>query len=187
MGQKTIGAVSREILRTERLRLRELTEADLPALAKIMQDPVAMAAYEKTYSDQQILEWIGRNIRRYQQDGCGLWAAELLETGQTIGQCGLVRQTVDGFSFWEVGYLFQRDFWGQGYATEAARACRDYAFSQLGAAAVYSIIKPSNLASQGVAKRCGMTPERQVQYIDSLKDRLHLLFKEEKESLPPQR
>lgn len=48
MGQKTIGAVSREILRTERLRLRELTEADLPALAKIMQDPVAMAAYEKT-------------------------------------------------------------------------------------------------------------------------------------------
>lgn len=98
-----------------------------------------------------------------------------------------MRQTVDGFSFWEVGYLFQRDFWGQGYATEAARACRDYAFSQLGAAAVYSIIKPSNLASQGVAKRCGMTPERQVQYNDSLKDRLHLLFKVEKESLPPQR
>ena len=170
----------REILRTQRLRLREMTEEDLPALAKIMQDPVAMEAYEKTYSDQQILEWIGRNVRRYRQDGCGLWAAELLESGQVIGQCGLARQTIDGFSFWETGYLFQRAFWGCGYATEAARACRDYAFSQLGASAVYSIVKPSNLASQKVARRCGMTPEREVLYNDLLKDRRHLLFKVEK-------
>lgn len=172
-----------EILRTRRLRLRLLTPADLPALAKIMQDPLAMTAYEKTYSDQQILDWIHRNIRRYRQDGCGLWAAELLETGQVIGQCGLVRQTIDGFPFWEVGYLFQRAFWGHGYATEAARACRDYAFSRLGAPAVYSIIKHNNLASQAVARRCGMTPQRQVQYNDSLTDRLHLLFRVENPAL----
>lgn len=173
-------AIPREILRARRLRLRELTEGDLPALAQIMQDPAAMTAYEKTYSDQQILEWIRRNIRRYRQDGCGLWAAELLETGLVIGQCGLVRQTIDGFSFWEVGYLFQRAFWGHGYATEAALACRDYAFSQLKAPAVYSIIKHNNLASQAVARRCGMTPEREVRYNDSLQDQRHLLFKVEK-------
>lgn len=168
-----------QILLTRRLRLRQLTPADLPALAAIMQDPIAMTAYEKTYSDQQILDWIQRNIRRYRQDGCGLWAAELLETGQVIGQCGLVRQTIQGFSFWEVGYLFQRAFWGQGYATEAATACRDYAFARLGAPAVYSIIKHNNLASQAVARRCGMTPQRQVQYNDSLADQRHLLFRVE--------
>ena len=173
----------REILRTQRLRLRQLTQQDLPALRLIMQDPIAMTAYEKTYSDQQILDWIQRNIRRYRQDGCGLWAAELLETGQVIGQCGLVRQTIEGFSFWEVGYLFQRAFWGHGYATEAAKACRDYAFDRLKAPAIYSIIKHNNLASQRVALRCGMTPDRPVEYNDTLADRSHLLFKLENPAL----
>ena len=74
-----------------------------------------------------------------------------------IGEvCGLTWQEADGRTVLEVGYLFSRAYWRQGYATEAARACRDYAFDTLGAETVYSIIRDTNAASRAVALRNGM-------------------------------
>ena len=80
------------------------------------------------------------------------------ETGRVIGQCGLTMQPWKEESVLEIGYLFRRDAWHRGYATEAARACREYAFSVLGAREVCSIIRDTNLASQNVARRNGMPP-----------------------------
>ena len=74
-----------------------------------------------------------------------------------IGQCGLTWQDWEGTQVPEVGYLFQRAFWHQGYAAEAARACRDYAFMKLGMSEVFSIIRDTNIASQKVAQRNGMS------------------------------
>lgn len=75
-----------------------------------------------------------------------------------IGQCSLSWQDADlGEPVLEVGYLFKRKHWRRGYAAEAARACRDYAFNVLHAPQVYSIIRDTNAASQNVAKRNGMT------------------------------
>ena len=64
----------------------------------------------------------------------------------------------EGAEVLEIGYLFQRDRWHRGYATEAARACKAYAFDTLGAAEASSIIRDANLPSQRVALRNGMTP-----------------------------
>ncbi|MEM8531784.1 MAG: GNAT family N-acetyltransferase [Chloroflexota bacterium] len=64
--------------------------------------------------------------------GFGLWIAVLKQTNQFVGQCGLVLQEVENRSEVEIGYLFLRKLWGQGLATEAACACRDYGFDQLG-------------------------------------------------------
>ena len=74
-----------------------------------------------------------------------------------VGQCGLTWQDC-GYPapVLEVGYLLERAAWHRGYATEAARACRDYAFDRLGAGEVFSIIRDSNLPSQRVARRNGM-------------------------------
>ena len=114
----------------------------------------------------------------------GLWAAELLETEEVIGQCGLVPQTLDELSFLEIGYLFERRHWHQGYAAEAARACRDDGFDVLAAPALYSIIKHDNPPSQNVARRVGMTPWKTVHCGEKLQDTEHILFRITQEQWP---
>lgn len=149
----------RFVLETERLLLREMGQSDLAALCAILQDDETMYAYEGALSDDEAQAWLDRQMERYARDGFGLWAVVMKETGEVIGQCGLTYQDADGVRVVEVGYLFQRAFWHRGYATEAARACRDYAFDQVGVDTVYSIIRDTNIPSQKVALRNGMKPE----------------------------
>ncbi len=141
------GRGGKVILETERLVLREMTPGDFAALCRTLQDAEAMYAYEGVFSDTEVREWLDRQLSRYRSDGFGLWAVELSGTGELIGQCGLTWQEFDGGRVMEVGYLFERAFWHHGYATEAARACRDYAFDVLGAEEVFSIIRDTNAAS----------------------------------------
>ena len=145
------------ILETERLYLREMNQDDYGSLCRILQDEEAMYAYEGAFSDEEVQEWLDRQTARYQRWGFGLWAVILRETGALIGQCGLTIQPWKGREVLEIGYLFNRAYWGRGYATEAARACKRYAFARLGAAEVCSIIREGNTASQRVALRNGMT------------------------------
>lgn len=145
-----------EILETGRLRLRELTEADRPALCAILQDPEVMYAYAHAFSDQEVTDWLENQMTRYCRDGFGLWAVVRKSDGAVIGQCGLTWQQWEDRQVLEVGYLFCCSAWHQGYATEAARACRDHAFSVLGAEEVFSIIRDNNLPSRRVAERNGM-------------------------------
>lgn len=144
------------VLETERLYLREMKQADFNSLCKILQDEETMYAYEGAFSDAEVQEWLDRQISRYQKWGFGLWAVVLKETGEMIGQCGLTMQLWKDEEVLEVGYLFQRSYWHKGYATEAARACKKYAFESLNADEVCSIIRDTNTASQGVAIRNDM-------------------------------
>ena len=118
------------ILETERLLLRELTPADYEALCGILQDPDVMYAYNGAFDDAEAQDWLDRQLRRYQEydHAHGLWAVILKETGDLIGQCGLTIQPWKERQVLEIGYLFRKDCWHRGYATEAAIACRDYAF-----------------------------------------------------------
>lgn len=143
------------ILETERLYLREMDGADFEALCKILQDGETMAAYEGAFSDEEVQAWLERQISRYRQWNFGLWAAVLKETDEMIGQCGLTMQQWKEREVLEIGYLFNRAYWHKGYATEAAMACKQYAFEVLKADEVCSIIRDTNLASQRVAVRNG--------------------------------
>ncbi|MGN0738655.1 MAG: GNAT family N-acetyltransferase [Treponema sp.] len=144
------------ILETERLFLRELEQGDLSALKRILQDEETMYAYNGAFSDEEVQQWLDRQFERYEKYGFGLWAVVLKENGRMIGQCGLTMQPWNGDEVLEVGYLFERNFWHKGYATEAAIACKEYAFNKLGASEVCSIIRDTNQASQNVALRNGM-------------------------------
>lgn len=144
-------------IETTRLFMRELKQSDYDALCKILQDRDVMYAYEGAFSDQEVQEWLDKQITRYQNDnGLGLLAVVLKENGEMIGQCGLTVQDCMDKKVLEVGYLFQKAYWHKGYAIEAARACREYAFNVLKAEEVFSIIRDSNIASQRVAERNGM-------------------------------
>ena len=145
------------ILETERMYLRELKQEDFESLCKILKDAEVMYAYEGAFDDREVQEWLDRQIARYQKWGFGLWAAVLKETNDMIGQCGLTMQPWKSEEVLEIGYLYQRAFWHQGYAAEVAAACKKYAFKELGATEVCSIIRDTNIASQKVALRNGMT------------------------------
>jgi len=146
------------ILETERLLLREMTCSDMGALREILQDPRVMYAYNGPFDEQECAAWLQKQLRRYEEFGFGLWAVLLKETGGMIGQCGITMQEYKGKMVPEVGYLFAYSFWHQGYATEAARACREYGVKTLGFPVIYSIIRDTNKASQQVAIRNGMHP-----------------------------
>ena len=82
------------ILHTERLDLRKLTAEDRADLNEILQDQDVMYAYEHAFSDDEVTDWLNRQLGRYQSDGFGLWAVVLRETGEMIGQAGLTIQAV---------------------------------------------------------------------------------------------
>ena len=147
------------ILETERMYLRELCQGDFDALCAMLKDPEVMYAYGGAFSDEESHAWLDRQILRYQTWGFGLWAAVHSGTDTLIGQCGLTVQSWKNTEVLEIGYLFCRAYWHQGYASEAARACKKYAFETLGAEEVCSIIRDTNTASQKVALRNGMRRE----------------------------
>lgn len=145
-----------KILETDRLYLRKMKQTDFASLCNILQDEEVMYAYEHAFSDEEAQEWLDRQIKRYKDYGFGLWAVILKENHEMIGQCGLTMQDYNEQEVLEVGYLFQKPYWHNGYATEAAIACKKYAFETLQAKEVYSIIRDNNIPSLQVAKRNGM-------------------------------
>lgn len=145
------------VMETERLLVREMILEDVDALFAIMGKLEVMYAWEHGFAKEEVREWIGRQIRRYREEGCGYYAVILKENGSLIGQAGLLRSIMNGMNVVEVGYIFDNVYWHNGYGTEAANACLEYAFGHLGLNAVYCSIRLENKASIRVAERLGMT------------------------------
>lgn len=156
----------RFVLETERLILRQFTDDDVDAVFAVIGDPLTMKFYPQTFTREDALRWVTKSQERYRTDGFGLFAVVLKSNGEVIGNWGPVRQNVEGKSLLEVGYHFRREYWGQGYATEAARAAVEYAFRQLGAPKAVSLILPENQPSRRVAERNGMKVEKLVTFHD---------------------
>ncbi|TDQ39819.1 GNAT family N-acetyltransferase [Aureibacillus halotolerans] len=145
------------MIETKRLIIREMVQSDYDALCKILCDEEVMrAAYESAFNLEEAQNWLNRHLKRYEEYGFGLWAVVLKETNEMIGQCGLTMQGWREKEILEIGFLFQKAYWHKGYASEAAIACKEYAFSVLNANRVYSIIRDTNMAAQEVAVRNGM-------------------------------
>ena len=91
-----------------------------------------MRHYPYTFDERRVRGWISKNIERYRDFGFGLWAVVLKETGGMIGDCGIIMQFINGRIEPEIGYHLHHDWQKRGYAREAARACRDWAFEHEG-------------------------------------------------------
>jgi RimJ/RimL family protein N-acetyltransferase len=162
MAAETQPATHDLVLETERLRLRRFRREDAGAVFAIIGDDVAMQFYPKKFNRNDAGLWVERNLRRYRDDGYGLFAVTLKDHDDVIGDCGIIKQHVEDEQLMEVGYHFRRDQWRQGYASEAARGCMGLAFQGFDAEKVISLIRPENVPSRRVAERNGMKLERQV-------------------------
>jgi [ribosomal protein S5]-alanine N-acetyltransferase len=144
-------------LRTKRLALRHLVEDDLDNLQKIFSDPKAMRFYPATKSRPETAAWIQRlGINSYEEFGYGLFAVIRREDDVFLGECGFIHQVIEGEPCTEIGYHMIREYWGRGYATEAATACLQYGFETLDLTTLVSVINPENTASIRVAEKSGM-------------------------------
>ncbi len=144
-----------DMIETERLFLREMTAEDYDALYKVLTDAEIMKHYPYAFDEAKVREWIDRNIGRYRIFGFGLWAVCLKETGEMIGDCGLTMQLIGGVIKPEIGYHIRRDCQRRGYASEAARAVRDWAFKNTPFKIIYSYMKYTNIPSAMTAQAYG--------------------------------
>lgn len=150
------------VIETERLWLRRITHEDFADLMAIWGDAETLKFYPNTLDEAEMRAWIERNLRRYEEHGHSLYAVIRKSDQQFVGDCGLVIQDINGVTELEVAYQFNKQFWGNGYATEAARGCMDYARDVLKRERIISMIRPENLPSRRVAERNGLEIEKKV-------------------------
>ena len=149
------------ILETARLILRQFHYADLETLGVILRHREVMRySLSGPKSRLETREFIQRCLATYQAQRYGIWAVVLKPARTLIGYSGLIPQMINGRREMEIGYRLAFEQWGNGYATEAASAVRDYALKTLQLPRVISIIEPANTRSWHVAEKIGMTYEQ---------------------------
>ncbi|HKV09964.1 MAG TPA: GNAT family N-acetyltransferase [Thermoanaerobaculia bacterium] len=153
-------------LETERLRLRPFRGSDLDDYAALNADPEVLRhlgggpePWDRGRSWRHLAFLLGH----WHLGGCGQWAVEHKETGAFLGTVGFAEP--EGWPGCELAWTLARPFWGQGYATEAARAALGYAFTVLKKDRVVSLIHPENHASIRVAERLGETLQGRIRHL----------------------
>ncbi len=144
-------------LRTARLRLRRYVPGEEELVHRLMGDARVMRYYPETFDLARSRAVLERILASYRDPGYSLLAAERSDDGRFVGHVGLLHwDDVDGREDVEVAYMLLPEFWGFGFASEAARACRDWAFDNLHPDRVVSFIDVNNEPSIAVARRNGM-------------------------------
>lgn len=159
---------------TDRLVLRPPVPEDAEALAPMYADPEVMRYLGdgRTLTPAQTERSVRRMIDGWEADGFGLFTTVRKADQTVIGRIGLIvwnpetwettRANGGGPTELEVGYTLGRPFWGNGYATEAAAAARDFALGQLGARRLIALIIHGNEPSENVARKLGFEYERDI-------------------------
>lgn len=169
-------------LATARLRLRPWREADLEPFAAMNADPRVMEHFPSVQSREESDAAARRIMEKLESQGWGLWALEVIGGVPFIGFTGLA---VPSFESWftpctEIGWRLARSAWGQGYATEAARAALAFGFGDLGLAEIVSFTAVSNRRSAAVIERLGMRRDGEFDHpriAEGSPVRRHLLYR----------
>lgn len=154
---------------TERLGIRKLNKSDVDTWALFFENNPSLEYLGLDLSPDsktQAIDWIEKQLWRYENGKFGHHALIKKGTDRFIGQCGLLTQELDGLEVIELGYHILPEFWGMGYATEAAQLFRNYAFDNKICQSLVSIIDIRNKASQRVAEKNGMHRGSQERYYD---------------------
>ena len=151
------------MIETPRLTLREFEPTDLDAMRLVFGDEEVMHFGSGVQDDEYIRKFIESCRANYRERGFGLWAVCEYENTRALGYCGLTLfPDINGREEVEIGYRLARDVWGQGFATEAAMAVREFATDSLEFHRLIALIDPQNERSIRVARKLGMQHEADV-------------------------
>lgn len=164
-------------LKTKRLTIKKMTVEDFDDIALMLKDPNVMYAWEHNFSDKDVSDWIEKNIQYYEDYGYAYFLAIDSKINKVVGQVGLLQNNINGENHLEIGYIIKKEFWGQGYALEAAESLNNYAFKTLQAKEIIAEIRPMNIWSINIAKKLGMQLFGEFNKNVRGKMMLHLLYK----------
>ncbi|MGB5461012.1 MAG: GNAT family N-acetyltransferase [Eudoraea sp.] len=151
---------------SRRLIFRKVSKSDFNAWLPFHQEPLSSRYFagENSEPDVACRNWFTKVFTRYENNLGGLNALISKDSGQLIGMCGLLIQTVDEIQELEIGYSILPEYWKKGYATEAAKKCKSYGFDRKLAESIISIIHIDNIGSQKVALNNGMHLDKTTTY-----------------------
>ena len=158
MCQRILSVVSQYLFTTPRLRFRLWQEDDLEAFAAQNADPRVMEFFPAPWTFEESRAAMDRVRAHQAEHGFGIWLMELRESGRFAGSMGLKTVPAE-FPFSpavEIGWRLDPDLWGQGLATEGARACLEHGFGPLGLGEIVSFTAVLNKRSERVMQRLGM-------------------------------
>jgi ribosomal-protein-alanine N-acetyltransferase len=155
---------NREMIETARLLLRPLSLDDVDAMAPMYADPEVMTFVGGVKTRQETAERITLIMSLFTEQGFGLFGVVEKSSGNLLGRAGLIVQQVEGAREVELAYGLKRQAWGQGYATEAITAVREWGFRRLPEPRLISLVHAANLRSVRVAERLGARHDRDVDY-----------------------
>ena len=148
------------MIETSRLLLREYTLEDIPAHHRILSDPITMKFWPRPFTEEESRSWLERAISSYSTNGFGRYAVILRETGEQIGDAGVMRTEVNGKPEVDLGYIIHADHWRRGFGLEAAIASLEFGLTS-GERRIVANMAHDNIASLRVAERLGMTKEQE--------------------------
>jgi RimJ/RimL family protein N-acetyltransferase len=153
---------------TARLAAERLTPDHLPEVRRMHRDAAVMAQLGGVRDDAQTAAYLARNLQHWDDHGFGLWILRAVGGGEPVGRAVLRHLLVDGALEVEVGYAFYAPFWGQGLATEVARACLELGRRELHLTTVVAVTAPGNKASAHVLEKVGLVYERDFMHEGAL-------------------
>lgn len=148
------------MIETPRTVMRPYEGTEAPLLLPIFSDPTTMSFWPRPPDEEDVAAWVARAAREFRETGMGKMLVVDRLTGETIGDCGIMRAEVDGRPENDLGYIIHHPYWGAGLGTECARACLEYGIQTLGLRRVEANMPHDHAASRRVAEKLGMEWER---------------------------
>lgn len=151
---------------SDRLLFRKVRLSDFNSWLAFYENPATSKHWilENNSAEIECKRWYDKQFYRYENDYGGMNALIEKQSNLLVGHCGLLVQVVDGITELEIGYSLLPEFWKKGFATEAAKKCKDFAFDNNLSDSLISIISLTNIQSESVALKLGMTSEKVTVY-----------------------
>lgn len=170
------------IFESENLYFREITHSDFDSLAKILKDEEIMYAWEHGFSDDEVENWIDKNIMRYGRDGFSYYIAIEKKSENIVGMIGPLIEEIEDKKLVGVAWILDKEHWGKGYAVEGGRVAIKQAFDTTDTESVIAQIRPNNIASIRTAEKLGMTSVDSYIKIYNGKEMEHIIYEIKREN-----